>query len=194
MIATHFTVYFPYACLDAFYCLLSLRMHLCTCLTVLARLYAFHCLLALCMHLCITLSTFPVHAVCMHFTVYSPCAYICALASVMPLPISLSTFPTHASMHATVFFPCACIYAFHSVLALRMPLCMSLSTFPLHASIHFTVYFPYAVGLCRTQRLYRKNPSQCFREKAVRWPLAATAVRKKRGELHAKAIYIYIIR
>ena len=47
------------------------------------------------------------------------------------------------------------------VLALRISLC----TFPMHASPHFTAYFPYAVELCRTQRLYRKNPSQCFRGK-----------------------------
>ena len=60
----------------------------------------------------------------------------------MHLCISLSTFPVHASTQFTAYFPCACIYAFHSVLAL----CISLCAFPMHASMHFTV----AIELCTT--------------------------------------------
>ena len=94
----------------------------------------------------------------------------CLLSLCMPLCISLSTFPAHASMHFTVYFPCACLYEFHCLLPLCMHLCISLCTcpmhfavhFPWHASMHFIVYFPCAVELCRTQRLYRKNPSQCL--------------------------------
>ena len=66
----------------------------------------------------------------------------------MHLCTSLCTCPMHASMHVTVYFPCACIYALHSVLALYMPLCISLSTFPAHASTHFTVCFPSRISLC----------------------------------------------
>ena len=80
----------------------------------------------------------------------------------MPLRISLFTFPVHASMHFTVcsrakeykiatrftlYFPYACLYAFHSLLSLCMPLCISLSTFPEHASMHFTVYSHYDMPL-----------------------------------------------
>ena len=158
-----FTLYLPYACLYAFHCLLSLRMPP-----------------------CITLSTFPAHA-SLHVTACSQCArHLCTC---------LSTCSLRAS-HFTAYFPCACISAFHSALALCMhqcislctcPICIALSTFPLHASMHsfctcpmhftvyfphacpitmhFAVYFPYAVKLCRTQRLYRKNHSQCFGEK-----------------------------
>ena len=110
----------------------------------------------------ISLSTFPVRP-SMHFTLY---------------------LPVHASMRFTVYFlcaflhasrchfPCACLYAFHCLHSLCTHLCACLSTCPTHftvrfpygSSMHFTVYFPYAVELCRTQRLYRKNPSQCFRE------------------------------
>ena len=102
--------------------------------------------------------------------------------------ISLCALSMHASMHFTVYFPCACLYTLHCLLSLRMSLCIFLSssrtclyafhcTFPVHASMHFTLYLPYAClcafhcafpmqlsCACRTQRLYRKNPSQCFRE------------------------------
>ena len=78
--------------------------------------------------------------------------------------------------HFIVYFPCsclycalshACLYAFHSVLALRMPPRRSLCTFPIRTSMHVNVHFAYAIELCRTQRLYQKNPSQCFREKSA---------------------------
>ena len=39
---------------------------------------------------------------------------------------------------------------------------LTTSLFPMQ----FTVYFPYAAELRSTQRLYRKNPSQCFRKTA----------------------------
>ena len=121
--------------------------------------YASHCALSLRMPLCITLSTFPVLSLRMH------------------LCISLCTCPTHASSHVTVYFSCAylyvslrmplcislpyspfaCIYALHSVLALRISLC----TFPTHVSMPFPVYFPYAVGCAEhnvfTRRRYLKN-------------------------------------
>ena len=72
------------------------------------------------------------------------------------------------SVHFTVYFVCACIYAFYFVLALCMALWILLCTFPMHASMHFIVCLPYAVELCRTQRLYRKNrSSQCFRESCL---------------------------
>ena len=48
----------------------------------------------------------------------------------------LCTCLTCASLHFPVYFPCACIYALHSVHALRMPLCLSLPSFPAHASAH----------------------------------------------------------
>ena len=56
----------------------------------------------------------------------------------------MRTFPMHASMHFNAYFPCACFYAFHCLLSLRMHLCISLSTFPVHASMHVTIYFPCA--------------------------------------------------
>ena len=140
--STRFTVYFSCACLYAFRRLLSLRMHLCFCL-----------------------STCPTHS-SMQFIVYFPCACLYAFHCLLPslhmhLCTCLSTCPMRASTHFTFYFPCAC------------HLCISLCScpthftvyFPTHASMHFTVYFPYAVELCRTQRLYWKNPSQCFREK-----------------------------
>ena len=137
----HFTIYFPCACL-----------------------YALHCLLSLHTPLRISLSAFLVRT-SMHLCQYLPYACLYAfdglLSLCMHLCISLCTCPMHASLHFTVYFPCACMYAFHSVLAL----CISLCTFPTHAFMHFTAYFPYAVKLCRMQRLYRKNLSQCFREK-----------------------------
>ena len=116
----HFTVYFP----------MHTSMH-------------FHCLLFLCMPRMHSLSTSPVHAYAFHCLL---CAYIYAFHSVlalrMPLCISLPTFPeqctslptspVHASMHFTVYFPCACIYAFHLVLA-SMHLTVH---FPEHASMH----------------------------------------------------------
>ena len=38
----------------------------------------------------------------------------------------------------------------------------------------------YALELCRTQRFYRKNPSQCFREKMVwNWPHCSTMITVK---------------
>ena len=100
--------------------------------------YAFHCLL------CAYLYAF--HCLLSLYTLHS------ALALRTPLCIS---FPAHASMHFSVYFPCACPYALRSELALRMPLCISLSTlcmplcsslsiFPAHASTHFTLYLPYA--------------------------------------------------
>ena len=75
----------------------------------------------------------------------------------MPLCSSLSTSTAHASMHFTVYFPCACLYAshcllslrvrhcllslrmplvysFHCLLSLRMHLCISLPTFPMQLS------------------------------------------------------------
>ena len=59
------------------------------------------------------------------------------------LRVSLCTFALRASMHFTLYFPCACVlmhfcaclYAFHSVLALCVPLCIALSTFLAHASM-----------------------------------------------------------
>ena len=128
------------------------------------------------MPLCISLSTFPVHA-CMHYIVYFPCACLyalhCLLSLCMPLCISLSnalcmhrgtslcTCPMQASMYFAVYFPCACLYAFSCLLSL----CMRLQFFAMHASMHFTVHFSHAVELCRTQRLYWRNLSECFREK-----------------------------
>ena len=134
------------ACFFAFYCLLSLRTHLCTSLCTCfshasmhfivyfpcAGLYAFHCLLSLRMHLCLPLFTFPAHA-SMHLTVYFPCARIYALYSVLalrrPLCVLLSTLcmPLCVLMHFTVYL---------------LHLCTSLCTCPTHASMHFTVYFP----------------------------------------------------
>ena len=62
----------------------------------------------------------------------------------VPLCISLSIFSAHASMHFTVYFLCACLYAFHCLLSLCMHPRTSLCTFPVHASILFTLYLPYA--------------------------------------------------
>ena len=119
------------------------------------------------MHLTVYL---PVHAYT-HDTVYFPCACLYASMHLRQYPpyACLDAFHcllslSHASTHFTVYFPCACLYALASLLAIRMPLCISLSTFPTRASMHFTVYFFYAVELRRTQGLYRKNPSQCFRK------------------------------
>ena len=122
-----FTVYLSCACLYAYHCPLSLRMHLrtsCGTCPIMPRCVS---LSTLRMPLCISLSSFPAQA-SMRFT----------------LCISLSTFPAHASAQFTVYFPCACIYALHSVLALRMPLRMSLSTFRLcsrAAGTYFAYYF-----------------------------------------------------
>ena len=101
----HFTLYLPYACLYAFYCLPSLRMLL-----------------------CISLSTFPVHHLCISLSL--PLCISRLLCLCMPLCISLSTFSGHYSTHFTVYSPCACIYALASVLSLGVPLCISLYTFP----------------------------------------------------------------
>ena len=80
------------------------------------------------------------------------CAFHCLCSLCMPPCISLRTFPTHACVHFTVYFPCACLhafhclpyaclYAFHCLLSFCMPPCISLCSFPTHASMHFTVYF-----------------------------------------------------
>ena len=150
---THFTVYSAHASTHVTLCLPN------------ACLYALHSELALRMPLRISLSTFPARA-SMHFTFYIPCACIyafhCLLSLRMPPCISLSaflsafhylisvrmplcvslTFPAYASMRFTVYFPCACLYALHSALALCMPLRISLSTFLVRASPHITLYFP----------------------------------------------------
>ena len=57
-------------------------------------------------------------------------------------PPTTAARSTRASM--LVYCSCACIYALHSALALRMPLCMSLCTFPAHASTRFTLHLPCA--------------------------------------------------
>ena len=116
----------PYACLYAFHCLL------CACH------YAFHCLLSLRMPLWISRCACPEHA-SMHLIVYSAHAslhFSVLLSLRMRLCASLC-----ASMDFTVYFPCECLYALDSALALRMPsmqfssyfppLCMSLSSFRL---------------------------------------------------------------
>ena len=144
------SLYFPCARLYAFDCLL------CACL------YAVHCLLPLCvasMHASMNFTAYSVHAT-MHLTLYFPCACLHAFHCVpslrMPLRISLGACPTHAfparalcislcTLPAHAFWvslstSLTCIYALHSVLALRMPLCISLSTFSAHASTRFTVY------------------------------------------------------
>ena len=64
----------------------------------------------------------------------------------LPLCISLSTFPAHACVRFTVYFPCACIYALRTALALRMPathftLCLPCACL---FALPFTVYFPCA--------------------------------------------------
>ena len=147
-----------------------------------------HVTVSLCMPLCISLSACPTRA-SMHFTVYLPyaCLYAfpCTLSLCMPLCASLCSCPMRVSMHFTVYVPSTCLYAFHYLLCAclcafhcLLCLCNSLSSFPMQLSsaerndlttstfpMQFTIYFPYAVELCRTQRLYRKNPSQCFREK-----------------------------
>ena len=104
----------------------------------------------------------------MNCTVYFPraCLYAfhCALSICKPVCVSLS-FPARASMYFNVYFPCACLYVLHCLLSFRMHLCISLCTCLMNACMHFTFCFPCAVELCRTERLYRRNPSQCFREK-----------------------------
>ena len=124
--------------------LLSLRMPLCS---PCACLSAFNCLLSLRMRLCTSLRT-----ACLY-------AFHCLLS--LRVCISLSTFPAHASMHFTVYFPCACIFtlylcvprcyfpcaclcAFHCLVSLRTPLFISLPRFPAHASTHLTLYLPHA--------------------------------------------------
>ena len=101
----------------------------------------------------------------MHFTLCLPyaCRYAfhCLLSLRMHLCTSLCACPTHASMHFTVYFPVHASmyftlrlpYAFHCALSLCMSLCIALSTFPIQLSC--------------AERLYRKNPSQCFREVQV---------------------------
>ena len=130
----HFTVCLACACIYALASVLALRMPICISLATFpahasmrcpvyfpcACIYAFYCLLSLCTHLCTCHSSCPMHFI-VHF-----------LSLRTHLRTCLSTCPMHASMRFTVNCPCACVCAFHFVLAL----CISLRAFPTHASIH----------------------------------------------------------
>ena len=148
--STHFTVYFPCTCY-VFHRLLSLPCifipaHASTRFTLhlpyeclVACLYAFHCLLSMRMPLCTSLCACPAHAslrftadsahASMQFTVQFPAHHLC---------ISLCTGPMQSSRHFIVYFPYACLAAFHCLPSLRMPLCISLRALPTHASTHYS--------------------------------------------------------
>ena len=118
----------------------------------------FHCRLSQCSWAAqnMSLCTFPVLFHCLS----SPKAV--ELHRTFPVhfhyAFSLSTFPMQLS--------CAERRKFHCALSLRI----------------YTDYFPYAVELCRTQRLYRKNPSQGFREKRNR--TESSYILQMRAKLH----------
>ena len=82
----------------------------------------------------------------MHFTLCLPHTCLDALHSVyFPRPCLYAVpCPLSLCLCLIVYVPCACLYACHLLLSMRMPLCVSLSTLPVHASIHFTVYLPCA--------------------------------------------------
>ena len=90
-------------------------------------------------------------------------AFHCLLSLRVHLCISLSTFPVHASMHFTVYFPRACLYACHffCALSLRMPPCISLSIFPMQLSAVFSGSETTVINDCHVFK--------CVRSKSIRF-------------------------
>ena len=166
----HLPLYLPYACLYAFHCLLALCMLLCISLSTF-RLCSWSCgdeLRVLLLYL--KGYDFAAGAAgTYHAEGRAPAAskqdtsfmlackfprasYARARRKARSLRISLCTFPLHASMHQTLYFPCACLYAFHCLLSLCIHLCTCLRTCPMRASMYLTVYF-FCVRLYAFQRL-----------------------------------------